>query len=150
MEVETNKLIRKYLKKDRSNLEPPKHAPTEFWLSVLYYQKMFNSGLKYHMDGIEDFSHLSIHSLMELDEMVGKYPEAWLFWMFEEIGWFDPEPHGDPDKLVIWSKEGYWDGSEGDWGHQHFATTFTKSAAAKVTLPAGARWVSQAEAYLDK
>jgi hypothetical protein len=102
MEPKTKKLVKKYLKlnypnktniKQHENFDPPVNAPTEFWLSVLYYQKLFNSGYKVSMGNVSDFSHLSIHAEMELDEMVklNKYPNEWFFWMFDEIGWFNPD-----------------------------------------------------------
>lgn len=91
----TNKYLKRYYKgkiRTEEEISPPQNAPTEFWLSVLYYQKMFNSGPKYSMGGVVDFSHLSVHAELELEEMVKKdYPDEWFFWMFDEIGWFTPE-----------------------------------------------------------
>jgi hypothetical protein len=66
---------------------PPDTAPTKFWLSVLYYGNLASSSYKKVMGHVTNFSHLSVHAWIELEEMAGEYPKEWLFWMFEELGY---------------------------------------------------------------
>jgi len=70
--------------------EPPQDMQTEFWLNVLCYQKMFSTEWQEGMKGFgpQNFFHLSVHAEISLDEMVLKWDEEALFWMFGEIGSF--------------------------------------------------------------
>jgi hypothetical protein len=80
--------IQQYEQAGALKSEPPQEAPTAFWLDVLYYQKIFNTEYKKVMGYVTNMSHLSIHAEEHLEEMVLKWDEEALYWMFDEIGSF--------------------------------------------------------------
>lgn len=84
----------------RSNLYPPGDAPVEFWLDVLHYQKLYISDPK------RDFSIISAEPEDDFDDIIeryndGEYKRDWIWWMLDEIGWFNTPTEDELRKIFL-------------------------------------------------